>query len=336
MKVTVKDVAKQAKTSVATVSRVINNSGFVSPDLKKRVIKVINELEYHPNAIAKSLKKDKTNMIGLLISDITNPFFSAIVRGVEDTVYKEGFTVFLCNTDKDKNKENKYIMQLLEKQVEGLIISAATSDADNFRILIDRKIPLVFVNRAPENLQVDAVINNNEYGGYIATKHLIELNHKKIATIVGPNDINTGYERKNGYIKALEEFGIKINTNFIKIGDFSMESGYKAVKELLRLKMLPTAIFIANNEMALGAVKALKEEKVKIPEDISIVGFDSSAWMEVVEPKIATVNQHSYELGHQSANYLLKRILGKGDYAENIIKVLEPDFVIGNSTRKLY
>lgn len=332
MGVTIKEVAKKANTSVATVSRVINKSGFVSEKLKNQVIKSIKKLNYHPNAVAKSLKNEKTYMIGLLISDITNPFFSSIVKAVENTLNKEGYTVILCNTAEDINKEKKYLKELMGRQIDGLIVSAVSDQGDHFQSLIEDHLPLVFVNRTPNGLKTkNAVLTDNKKGGFMATDYLIKLGHSRVGAILGPDTKNTGRERKKGYLKALVENGIDINESIIKVGDFSLRSGYYLIKELINMDMPPSAVFIANNQMTLGAIEGLKNLHIKIPEEISIVGFDYSQWMRVVEPKITTVVQQSYQLGKESANKLLSIIEGQGEQEGSFIKILPPEFMSGNS-----
>lgn len=334
MGVTIKDVAAKANTSVATVSRVINDSGYVSPELKSKVQQAITELNYRPNAVAKSLKNEKTNMIGLLISDITNPFFSSVVKAIEDTLNKKGYTVILCNTGEDSRKEKKYLKELLDRQIDGFIVSAVSNNGDHFQQILKQGLPLVFVNRVPDNVHTDNVIlTDNKKGGYLAAKHLIDLGHSRIGAIVGPGSLNTGRDRRNGYERALKEKGIDVNKKLIKVGDFSRESGYYLIKELIHMGQPPTAVFVANNEMTLGAIEALKKLSIRIPEELSLVGFDYSEWMMVVEPKLTSIVQQSYQLGKESARRLLDIIkTGEKEYSKSR-KILPPEFLAGNSSK---
>ncbi|KXS37684.1 MAG: LacI family transcriptional regulator [Candidatus Frackibacter sp. T328-2] len=338
MGITIKDVARKANTSVATVSRVMNNSTNVSPDLKKRVQKVINELNYQPNEVAKSLKKEKTNMVGVLISDITNPFFSSIVKGIEDVLDKENYTVILGNTAESVDIEEKYINKLINKQIDGFIISSTSDYGNHFSSIIDENIPLIFVNRRPEGYENNLILTDNFKGGYIATKHLIELGHKKIGAILGPQNLNTGIERKRGYEAALRDNNIEIKDKYIKIGDFKRQSGYNLSKELVNNDDPPTSIFVSNNEMTLGVVEALNKLNINIPKELSLVGFDYSEWMRVVSPRITCVVQQAYQMGEEAAKrmlYLLKKVDKKNNNNEKYKKVLSPEFLNGNSTRYL-
>lgn len=308
---TIKDVAKRVGVSTATVSHVINKTRFVSEELTAKVLKAIRELNYQPNAIARSLVKRKTHTIGIIISDILNPFYTAIVRGVEDVTYKSGYNVVLCNTDEDPEKEMLYIQILMEKRIDGLVISTAFQDGGHPLLSQLKGIPLVTVVRKIKNLASDAVLGDNSGGVYKAIDYLIQLGHRRIGIISGPTGLSSGAERLAGYKKALESHQIPIESHWIKIGDFKKESGYSLTKELFELSPLPTALFVTNNQMTIGALQALTELKIRIPEDISFVSFDDMEWYSFLNPPITTVEHSPYQMGKKAGEMLVRRISKK-------------------------
>jgi len=322
---TIKDVARQVGVSTATVSHVINNTRFVSEGLKEKILQTIRDLNYQPNAIARSLVKRKTHTIGIIISDILNPFYTAIVRGIEDVTYKSGYNVVLCNTDEDPEKEMLYIQILMEKRIDGLVISTAFQDGGHPLLSQLKGIPLVAVVRKINNLASDAVLGDNSGGVYKAIDHLIQLGHRRIGIISGPTGLSSGAERLAGYKKALEGHRIPIEEDRIKIGDFKRESGYSLTKELFKLSPLPTALFVANNQMTIGALQALTELKIRIPEDISFVGFDDMEWYSFLDPPLTTVEHSPYILGKTAGEVLLQRISHK---RKNPKKVFIPSHLI--------
>jgi LacI family transcriptional regulator len=322
---TIKDVARQVGVSTATVSHVINNTRFVSEGLKQKILQTIRELNYQPNAIARSLVKRKTHTIGIIISDILNPFYTAIVRGVEDVTYKSGYNVVLCNTDEDPEKEILYIQILMEKRIDGLVISTAFQDGGHPLLSQLKGIPLVAVVRKIKNLASDAVLGDNSGGVYQAIDHLIRLGHREIGIISGPTGLSSGAERLAGYRKALEGHRIPIEEDWIKIGDFKRESGYSLTKELFKLSPFPTALFVANNQMTIGALQALTELKIRIPEDISFVSFDDMEWYSFLNPPLTTVEHSPYLLGKTAGEVLLQRI---GHKRKNPKRVLIPSHLI--------
>lgn len=302
-KTTVKDIAEYARVSTATVSRVVNGSGYVSAEVMQRVLDAIEKLEYRPNAVARGLKNSKTNLVAIMISDITNPFFSAIVKGAESVLLSEGYTTILCSTDKDVGKERNYLKLMVENRVSGFIISAASDEFEHFKEA--KGVPLMFVNRRPEGLKAPAVLADNYHGAHRAVEHLLGLGHTKIATIAGPQNINTGRDRLKGYLDALERAGMTCHKDYVTYGDFHKESGYDAMIKLLRLDRPPTAVFVANNQMTLGALMALGKEKIVVGRDLSLVAFDETEWASIMNPPLTTVEQPAYQMGLESAKLLV-------------------------------
>jgi LacI family transcriptional regulator len=308
---TLKEVAKLAGVSTATVSNALNGTKYVSEEVKDKIYTAIKELNYQPNIVAKSLRVQESRIIGLLISDIANPFFSIVVRGIEEELAKSDYSILLCNTDSSVEKEQKYLNVLIGKRVDGLIVSAAGNTGDYFRSLDKTGVPIVFLNRCPEFTISDVIMTNNIQGAYSATEHLIRHGYEKIAIITGPTSISTGKDRLIGYKRALEDYGVIEMGQLVKEGSFTIESGYEKMKELMEQDMKPDAVFISNNSMTLGAYKYLKESGLRIPDQVAVLGFDDSDWAEIVDPPITTVKQPAYELGVHAAALMLARMKKK-------------------------
>lgn len=328
------EIAKIANVSIATVSRVINNSGYVKKETRERVLNVIEELGYHPNNIARNLKKGETGLIGLIVPDISNSFFTTLAKGIEKTISKKGFNLILCNTEDCVEKEFIYIRRLRERRVEGIILAPIGQYKDYQAVLAFKDPPVVLVDNYPIGLDIDAVVTNNIEGAYTLTKYLIELGHTRIGIITGPLNQLTGIERLEGYRKALKEFNIEERKELVQEGDFKFESGYNLTKRLLRLNPPPTAIFAANNLMSIGAMIAIKEAGLRIPDDISLVAFDDIDLLPLVDPPITVMSQPAEEIGTVAAELLLRRIEGKEDWKKEKI-VLESNFIERSSCKSI-
>jgi len=263
--VTIKEVAKLAGVSTTTVSYVINKTRFVSEETRAKVLKAINELGYHPNIVARSLRSRRTGTVGLMICDLMNPFFAEVLQGIETYLGKKKYDIIVTNTNYDFDKEKESVEMLYGKQVEGVIIVPGGNNDEHIKFLIERNIPVVLLDKKIENLNVDVVLVNNVEGSKRLVEHMISLEHERIGIITGPLNSTTGKERLEGYLKALREHSIPEDKNLIKIGDFKKQSGYLLTLELLSLISPPTAIFACNNLMGLGAMEALKEKKVCVP-----------------------------------------------------------------------
>ncbi|HRU31961.1 MAG TPA: LacI family DNA-binding transcriptional regulator [bacterium] len=331
---TIKDVAEKAGVSVMTVSRVINNNKYVSQETREKVEQAMEELGYIPNALAHGLITKKTHVLGLIVSDITNPFFTTIARGVEDTAIKNGFNTILCNSDEDVEKEERYIELLLRKRVEGIILSPADCDKRRrIEQIISRKIPLVLIDRRISGLQIDRVYSDSINGAYELTKYLIDLGHRRIGIIIGPRRISTAVDRVEGYKRALQEEGISMEEELIRWGKkYSREDGYLNAIELLTLEHPPTAIFGGNRLITVGILRAIRELKLRIPDDISVVSFDEVEDISVTNPFLTVISQNSYVMGVVATEQLLERIRGNNKSPEDLQKiVLQPRLVIRKS-----
>ena len=331
MKITIEDVARKAKVSKATVSRVFNRtSSHIKEETRERVLKAIKEMDYRPNIIAASLKKKQTNTIATVISNISNPFFTAVVRGIEDKANKHGYNVILCDTDENSKKEREYLQDLRAKQIDGLIVATSGGNVDLFQTLKEKEFPVVLIDRYLKEIEFDAVVVNNQESAYQATKYLIGLGHKKIAMISAPLlDISTRLERVEGYRKALEDSSIEVDRGLIKICNYQRSNGYVKTMQLLNGRYPPTAIFVTNNLVALGALTAIKEKRLRIPQDISFLMFDDLDWTPHLNPALTTIAQPAYMIGSKSVDILLKKIKRKKRKCVRVI--LKTEFIIRES-----
>jgi DNA-binding LacI/PurR family transcriptional regulator len=321
-----KEVARRAGVSTATVSRVISGTTVVSRELRERVQAAIDELDYRPSRVARSLRTHRAKILGVIVSDIRNPYFTAVVRGIEDVANANAHSLLLCNSDEDAAKEELYIQVLLAERVAGVIISPTDEDSTTCRALVESRIPVVAVDRRLRRVDADMVIVDNVKGASQAVSHLARLGHRRIASIGGPTHISTGRERLEGYKKALVDHGIAVDESLIKIGDFKQDSGYRLAHELLSLENPPGAVFVANNLMTLGALCAIHERGLNIPRDVAIVGFDDMPWATSLAPPLTAVAQPTYELGSTAADLLLQRI---ADRERPLVEMtLEPNLVV--------
>jgi LacI family transcriptional regulator len=303
-----RDVAERAGVSVTTVSHVINETRPVSDELRQRVLAAIDELGYQPNVLARSLRRGETHTIGMIVPDSANPFFAELARGIEDTSFEHGYNLILCNSDGDLDKELIYADVLTEKQVDGILFVAAGVSTDHIRALQERRIPVVIVDREIPDVSVDQVLTDNARGGWLATRHLLELGHRCIGCITGPSDVTPSAERVTGYRQALSEGGIPVDEVLIVKGDFQYESGYRAARQILARDDPPTAIFTCNDLMAVGAISAAVEMGRQVPVNLSVVGFDDVRLASFANPPLTTIVQPKYEMGVLATTMLLERM----------------------------
>lgn len=328
------EIAKRSKVSQATVSRVLNNSSRVNEKTRNIVSQAVTELKYKPNAIAKALIQQKTKSIGVVVPDISTLFYPEIVESIEAGMRSNGYHVILAMSEDNPEEERACLEMLIEKRVDGVIIAPTRLGIDNGEYLMelmDNNVPLVFIDRYIGKLERDFVIIDNLAGALEAVNYLIKLGHTRIGYIAGCKGISASEDRLAGYKKALNEHGLKINENLIKESrDFKKESGYKIAKEFLKMKEMPTAIFTVNDMVAIGAMKALREEGLRVPEDISIVGFDDVELASYLDVPLTTVSQQQHEIGEISAKILIERIEKIGADKPMQI-VLKPKLVIRES-----
>ena len=307
--VTIEDVARQAQVSRATVSRVLNNNSRVDETLRLRVLDAIQELDYQPNHIARRLRAQSSTVIGLIISDIQNPYFISVIRGVEDSAYANRMSIVLCNSDEDERKQQLYLQVIESEHVAGLIVVPANSrDSAAFARLTQAGIPIILLDRMVDNLRADTVTVDNVRGAYEAVSHLIALGHKRIGIITGQRHLTTAAERYDGYREALTAAGLPLDEALVKFGDFKTDSGYRLARELMSAPDRPEALFVANNLMTLGALRALRELGIRIPQEMPLVGFDDMPWSGELYSPLTAVSQPTYELGQEAVQLLMRRI----------------------------
>lgn len=328
---TIKDVARLAGVSPMTVSRVINGSGYASQEARSRVERAVAEIGFVPNALARQLRSKRTRTLALVISDITNPFFTTIARGVEDIAAANDFAVMFCNTDESDAEEMAYLQMLIERHIDGVLLVPASDSGKSLRLLRAHRVPVVVLDRRVSSPRVDQVRSDSEAGAYQLVRHLIELGHRRIAMLTGHRTISTSVDRAAGHRRALAEVGIEHDDRLVLYEGFGVEAGYRMACQILDLHPRPTALFAANNFIAFGAIRALREQGVPIPEAMSLVAFDDlpSDWL--IDPFLTVVDQRAYEMGERGAELILERVAGGGRPARQSI-ILPVDFIVRRSS----
>lgn len=316
-----KDIAKMAGVSVGTVSHVLNETAPVREAMRKRVLDAVRAAGYQPSQLARGLRRDKTNMIGMIIPDITNPFFPAVVRGAEDVAFSNGYRLILCNSDNNHSKELIHMNELRTYLPAGLIVipsnfSDLATQAESYR---QAGTGVVCIDRLPKNWMGDSVTADNEAGAYKATGHLIQLGHVRLAMIAGPLHLTNAKERLEGFRRAMKEAKLSLSPEYVQETSFDQTGGFTKALVLLRLIPRPTAIFAANDMIALGALLAVREAGLRCPQDISIMGFDDLDLAKLTNPPLSSVSQSGYQLGTTAARVLLDRKAGDTSPAKHII-----------------
>lgn len=330
----IQDVAKLARVSIATVSRVLNGTAYVDAEVAARVRAAVEELQYQPSRAARTLRGSHSTIIGLLITDIQNPFFTSLVRGVEDMAQRNGYSIILCNSDEDPHKERQYIEVLCAERVAGAIVVPTRENQRPFKLFQEHSIPVVAVDRRVKDSAIDVVLVDNLRGAREGTAHLLANGYRRIGMISGPAVTTSGRERLEGYRQALQEAGIAYDPTLVRSGSFKEQSGQQLAHELLDLETPIEALFVANNLMTLGALAALNERKLRIPEDIAVVGFDEMPWATLGSVSLTTVTQPVYDIGSTAALRLFQRLQNKNASAITRQEiVLAPTLNIRNSSR---
>ena len=306
--ITMHDVAKRASVSVTTVSHVVNDTRPVSDELRHRVLSAMRDLDYKPNRVARGLRRGKTNTIGMIIADPVNPFFAEVFRGVAAASDASDYSVILCNAEEDPEKEFHYTNVLLEKQVDGLILTTASMEADHVAVLQERQVPLVVVDREIPGARADLIRTDHVSGAREATEHLLRQGHRRIACLTGPPNVMNALDRRAGYELALAQAGLAVDETLILFGDWQFASGYQHMRRLLALQDPPTAVFACNDLMAIGALRVIAESGRRAPDDIALVGFDDIPLASYVTPTLTTMRQPMYDLGWQAAEMLFDRV----------------------------
>ena len=282
------DVARAADTSPATVSRVLNGTGGVSPELKARVLKAAASLGYVPDGSARALRRQHASVWAAIVSDIENPFFTAVVRGIEDVARQAHHRLVLCNSDEDLEREADYIDVAIAERMAGVVIAVASGKESSVEALIARHVPVVAIDRSAGR-DVDAVVVDNRLGAEEATRHLIDHGSRRVGCITGPTRVNTANERLEGYRRAVVAAGFSVDESLIQRADFKESGGHQAALSLLTGRKPPDALFIANNPMAAGALRAIRELGLSVPKDVALVAFDDSPWTTLTSPQLSVV-----------------------------------------------
>jgi LacI family transcriptional regulator len=327
---TIGDVAELAGVSKATVSRVVNSTRSVAPDRAAAVREAVAQLGYEPFGPAQALRQTRVRIWTVIIADIENPFFTSVVRGIEDVAHASGHRLVLCNSDGDVDKEASYLDIAIRERMSGVVIAAASTRGSHIDRLLEDGIPVVAIDRRLEGAKVDAVVVDNERGAFEATQHLLDSGYRRVACIAGPSGISTSAERLAGYRAALRRNEIRDDRSLVRRGDYREATAYKATDALLDLADPPDALFVANNLMTLGAVRAIHDRGLEIPGDVGLVGFDDTPVAELMRPTITVVSQPVHEIGRTAAELLLDADPGRP--ARDV--VLAPSLVIRQSSRR--
>jgi LacI family transcriptional regulator len=331
---TIRDIARLAGVSVATVSGVLNNKPTVKSALVERVREAMDALDYHPDAVARSLRVRRTCTVGMIIADVTNPFFADIIRGVEKEAQANGYSIILCDANEDPATERHYFSTLAARRVDGVLL-APTSGFAAHESRIHKRFPIVLIDRVPLGFRGDAVVTDNFGAAYEGTRHLIELGHRRIAIITGYLSLSNGLDRLEGFRKALQEEHLALPDEYLQQGDFQLESGYGCGLKLLQLPEPPTAVFSSNNKMTLGLMRALRELGKACPQHVSVLGFDDFEWSAYFTPQLSTIAQPAYEIGKTAMQILLKRLQARQEgittEQQNIVR-LKAELRIREST----
>jgi len=331
--VTIKDIAKDLNISPSTVSRALRDHPDISIKTKERVNSMAKELDYHPNSIAQSLKRRKTYLIGVIVPEIKNNFFSAAISGIEEIAYRDGYAIIVSQSNESYERECINIRALISNRIAGLLISISLSTTrdDQFRLLERQKIPFVFFDRVLENYEASKVVVDDFNGAFKAVEYLINSGYRRIAHLAGPKHLSVSHYRLNGYMAALKKHNIAYDENLVVTGGLEEESGYNGFTKLLELDQLPDAVFAANDPVAIGAFQKIREQGLKIPENIALLGFCNNPISQLVEPAITTVNQPAYQVGKRAAELLLEQI----NSPKNFIlrkEVLKTELIVRDST----
>lgn len=329
---TMKDIARLAKVSTSTVSHVINNSRFVSEEIREKVQRVVKELNYTPSALARSLKINETKTIGMLVTATSNPFFAEVMAGVEQYCQQHQYNLIIATTNGDAERLHHHLQMLIQRKVDGLLLMCGDSRL-NFAESLNISLPLVVLDWWFTELNADKIFENSISGGYIATKTLIEAGHSKIGIITGNLKKSLAQNRLEGYKQALTKANIPINTNWIIESHFDFSGGVSGMEALLTQTDKPTAVFACSDTIAVGAYQAIWQHGLNVPADISIIGYDDIELAKYLSPPLSTISQPKAELGKLAVETLLKRIRSESIEFQTIM--LEPELVLRNSIRHI-
>ena len=331
--VTVKDIANQLKLHYTTVSKALSNHPDISIATKHRVLSAAKKLDYHPNSIAKNLKKQGTFTLGVIVPSIKNDFFSAVISGIEEVAYGRGFNTVVCQSNENSDREAVHVGTLISNRVAGVLVSVAqtTKSGVHFNALGKQGIPLVFFDRVCDDVEADKVVVDDYDGAVQAVRHLIKSGYKRIAHLAGPTNTSIGRDRCRGYMDELERNGIPIDHDMITYGGLQEEDGAAAMRNILSNGKKPDAIFAANDPVALGAYEEIKRNGLRIPQDMALIGFGNIKLSSYLDPPLTTVSQFPYELGRTAASVLLRRIENSEHEMSPAVEVIKTELILRKS-----
>lgn len=337
--VTIIEVAEEAEVSPATVSRVLNDTAPVSSEKEEKVKKAVEKLNYKPNKFAHALRKQRSDIIGVVVPDVSNPYFATLIRGAETYLHETNKSALICDTNSKTEQEGEYVNTLLRERVDGVILVSSGEDSKQLEVLLKNDIPLVAADRDPHLDNISKVLAHNSHGGELATNHLIEKGYKSFGFVKGPTGISTAVSRYKGFKKVINERDVTINQNFVFKGDYTYESGREAGRKLLERvqdDMLPIGIIAADDLMGLGVLWELNSAGVKVPGDFGVVGFDDILMAKLMYPSLSTVAMPAYQIGREAAKLVIENIK-RADQNLNTTKtekVFEVELIERKSTNR--
>jgi LacI family transcriptional regulator len=327
----IKDIAEKANVSISTVSRVINNKQYVKDDVRNRVLTAAKELNYTQNQLARGLKNKESKTIGLIIPDISDEFFTEVIKGIDKTLSDYGYSAILCITDEIPDRENMYLNILMKNQVDGIILATVNKESEILNNLINNEFPLIFIDNLPKtDKNINSVILDNAKASYIAVNYLLKQGHCKIAGIMGKQDETTGFDRYTGFKKAFYDNKAVFDESLVEFGDFKEMSGYDSMIKLLKQHPDLTSVYCASSQMTYGAIKAIKASGKTIPDDISVIGFDIHDKFKLLNPAITTIKQPEEQIGVMAVEFLINSLKKKPKIFYHKV-VLDPALIINDS-----
>lgn len=334
---TLKDIARKLNLSVATVSRAVNNKEYVKEETRERVLQALEEYNYVPNEVARSLKLQSTKTIAVILPDICEAFFGEIIKGIDQIVSPKGYTIIVADTNENPENEEKYLALLQQKRIDALVFATVDLSGSNVKRYLSN-LPVIFIDNIPELQGVDSVTIDNVQASRMAVDYLIEQGHEQIAAIIGSVKETTGFARREGYLKALQNQGIPVDEHLIQYGNYKENDGFRCMEKLIQnIEKHPfTSVYVTSEKMTFGAIKALREYGLRVPDDISLVGFDVQDKAQLISPSITTIRQPENLIGSRVGELLLKRLEEKEEEAGSAQQVLlRPSIVVGQSVKKL-
>lgn len=336
--ITIKDIARELNISPSTVSRALKNHPDISTETKKAVVELAGKLDYQPNSIALSLRKSKTNTIGVIIPKIVHHFFSTVISGIEDVAYDEGYNLIITQSNESYHREIDSIVALTSSRVDGLFISVASeaNDYEHLKTLAKRKIPLVFFDRAFDEVEASKVLIDDYGGAFKATEHLIDQGCKNIVHLEGPDNLLISQNRMKGYIDALKKYNLPVLEAYIIKSD-NQKIGYQVISDFIQKGNKIDGIFTANDDTAIGAIKAIRHAGLEIPKDVAVIGFGDDPFCEIVEPNLSSISQPGFEMGQTVAHLFFDQLTkaDKGEIYTPETKILETQLVVRASSKRV-